>query len=171
MERDIKFMKMAYKHAKDRSNDPRTNTGAVIFRDNEILSLGANEVVYGLNFSKYMGESQNKAYFLHHAERKSLACCARDGIKTFGASMATPWEPCSPCGLMIADAGIKELILHKDLNDYYRANMTDDKWLKDQDMALEMLDKAGVNVRYLEGKLFSPEENFFINFRGERFSP
>lgn len=169
MDLDVKFMRMAYQHGKFYSNDPRTNVGAIISLDG-VLGKGANSLPVGVLVPGEL-TSENKGFYLNHAERKAIAYCSRWGIATDSATMHTPWEPCSPCALSIIDAGIKRLVLHKDLNDYYRKNMKDDKWLKDQDIALENLRNAGVVVDYLEQKLFSEEEDFWIMFRGEKFRP
>jgi deoxycytidylate deaminase len=171
LENDLQLMKMAYSIAKSDSNDPRTNTGAVISKGYKLLGMGANSSPKGLEVLPYMLEKENKKYFINHAERKAIAECSKYGNSTRDATMHLNWEPCSGCALEIIDAGINELVLHKDLNDFYRANMDDSYWLKDQDIALKILKDVGVKVRYLEGKLFETKDNFFINFRGEKFFP
>lgn len=166
---DFEYMKCAYRVAYEDSDDPRTQTGAVIVSGGNIIALESNRIANGLGFSPEMIERENKGYYINHAERRAIAECAKKGLSTKGGTMYTFWEPCTPCGLMIIDSGIEEVVLHKELNDYYRDNMDDDKWLKDQDMALKNMKDAGINVRYLEGKLFN--DNFSINFRGKKFSP
>lgn len=168
---DIKFMTLAYKNAKKLSEHPNTQIGAVISLNGKIISSGVNRTPLTLKFEKYMAESENKSCYLQHAERNAIAFCVRKGITTKKATMYTLWEPCASCALMIIDAGIKELVLHKQLNDYYRENMKDEQWIKEQKIALELLKKSGVKIRYLDKKLFKESKNFFINFRGEKFYP
>jgi dCMP deaminase len=168
---DFQFMRVAYSAAKFDSNDPRTNAGATISKGYKLLGIGANSAPKGLILTPEMLKKENKTFYLNHAERKAIDECAKYGHSTRDATMHLNWEPCSACALAIIDSGIKELVLHKDLNDYYRANMKDSSWLKDQNIALEMMKDLGVKVRYLEGKVFDSKDNFFINFRGEKFFP
>ncbi|MBT4376783.1 hypothetical protein HOD29_05395 [archaeon] len=166
---DKKYMKMAYVYAKKHSDDPRTNTGAVLVREaGKVLSYGSNSIPYGVNKLDFMLERNVKADYLGHAEKKSIAFCARKGYSTEDSILYTPWEPCGPCGIDIINAGIREIVLHKDINDFDR-ELSDGVWFDGQRIALENLKQAGVNVRYIEGKLF--DEDFTIKFRGQDFSP
>ncbi len=171
LENDFQLMKIAYFVAKSDSSDPRTNTGAVISKGYKLLGMGANSVSKKLEVLPHMLERENKKHYINHAEKKAIAECAKYENSTRDATMHLNWEPCSSCALSIIDSGITELVLHKELNDFYRANMSDSYWLKDQDIALKILKDVGVKVRYLEGKIFEPKDNFFINFRGEKFFP
>jgi dCMP deaminase len=169
---DFQFMKIAYSAAKFNSNNPRTNVGATISKNYKLLAIGANSAPNGLNLSHEMLEREKKGFYLNHAERKAINECAKYGNSTRDSVMHLTWKPCSTCALEIIDSGIKELVLHKDLDDYYKLNVNQDNILfKDQNIALEMMKDLGVKVRYLEGRIFDLKDNFFINFKGKKFFP
>jgi hypothetical protein len=62
-----------------------------------------------------------------------------------GAKMYLPWFPCVDCARAIVQAGIVELVA-------IRPDTNDPQWGKDFIIAQELLDEAGVRVRYLEGQ-------------------
>ncbi len=92
VEQDKEIMREVYIFAKKNSNDPRTNTGAGIYT-NLYFIKGANKVPWGLEFSPEMGKSENKAYFLNHAERNAIAECSRMGVRTEWSTMLPPGNP------------------------------------------------------------------------------
>ncbi len=98
-----------------RSKDPSTKVGAVIVRDKTILSAGYNGFARGMNDNipeRY--DRPEKYLWTIHAEENAILNAGRNGIKTEGSSLyVTPMHPCSNCALSIVQAGIKEVIFQK----------------------------------------------------------
>ena len=117
----------------------RLNVGAVLVKDNRVISIGFNGVPSGQKHcEEHFDEVCKKAgtskeeYFktkefmdIHgkfsnenelHAEQNAILFAAKNGIATAGATLYVTLSPCINCAKVIVAAGIKT-VYYKDLYD------------------------------------------------------
>jgi dCMP deaminase len=98
-----------------RSKDPSTKVGAIIVKDKTIVATGYNGFPRGVNdndTSRY--DRPEKYLWTVHAEENVIFNACREGIKIDGSTLyVTPLSPCSNCALSIVQAGIKEVVFLK----------------------------------------------------------
>lgn len=136
------FIKMAELVA-EQSTCIRLHVGAVLVKDNRVISIGFNgtptgqkhceenfsviyEQEYKDKFATYEDFVASKAFYdLHgkwsienelHAEQNAISFAAKNGIATQGASVYVTWSPCVHCAKVIVSAGIKE-VFYKNMYD------------------------------------------------------
>lgn len=106
--RDDLFMQIAWAFS-DRSTCARARVGAVIVRDNRIVSQGYNGSPPGadhcLDVGCGIGESGGCERTIH-AETNAIAYAARVGAKIEGSMLYCTHEPCYRCAQLILAAGI-----------------------------------------------------------------
>ena len=129
------FIKMAELVA-EQSTCLRLQVGAVLVKDNRVISIGFNGTPTGQlhceeNFREvYEQEYKDKFYTyeeflasrtfydLHgkwsienelHAEQNAISFAAKNGIATQGADVYVTWSPCVHCAKVIVSAGIKKV--------------------------------------------------------------
>jgi dCMP deaminase len=142
---DEYFMETAQVVAK-RSNCVRRHVGAVIMKDNHILSAGYNGTPRGVKncfeggcprcASNAPSGSGLGECLCSHAEENAIVQSAYHGIRTKGATIYVTLSPCLTCAKMIINAGIVEVVYDEE----YR--------FTDQTRAL--LAQAGVKCRRIE---------------------
>jgi len=142
---DEYFMKIA-KIVATRSTCLRRQVGAVIVKDNHILSTGYNGAPKGFRhceevgcIREKLGVSRGERHELCrglHAEQNAIIQAAVFGVSIKGATIYTTHFPCSVCMKMLVNAEIKEIVY---LNDY------------PDDLAKEILKESNIKVRKLEG--------------------
>ncbi len=118
------------------STAKRLQVGAIIVKDDRIISLGYNGTPYGWDnncehIDTHTGELITKQEVLH-AESNAIAKLARGNDSGYFATMFVTHQPCMDCAKLIYQAGIKEVWYEYP----YRK--------KD---GIEFLEKAGVTVR------------------------
>lgn len=123
---DQYFMEMAMVTAK-RSTCLRRQVGAVIVRDNRLLSSGYNGVPKGLPHCSEVGclrEQMNVPSGERHelcrglhAEQNSLIQAAVFGVSVSGGTVYCNTKPCSICTKMLINAEIKRIVFNA-ANDY-----------------------------------------------------
>lgn len=117
-----------------RSTCPRLSVGATIVRDKRIIAGGYNGSISGdehcIDEGCYIRD--NHCVRTIHAEINALLQCAKYGISTNGADIYITHFPCLQCTKAIIQSGIK--------NVYYASDYKNDSY------AIELLNKAGVNV-------------------------
>lgn len=129
------FIKMAELVA-EQSTCLRLQVGAVLVKDNRVISMGFNGTPTGQlhceeNF-RHVYETRYKNVFptyekflasrefydLHgqwsienelHAEQNAILFAAKNGISTNGADVYVTWSPCVHCAKVIISAGIKKV--------------------------------------------------------------
>lgn len=106
--------------------------GAIIVRDNRIISMGYNGTISGakncneifnfikFNRDKHTAWSKNNEL---HAEQNAIIMAAKYGISIEGADCYCSLQPCSICLLSLTQAGIKNIFY---VNDYDKCNYSDD---------------------------------------------
>jgi len=128
------------------SSAVRLKVGAVVVKDNRIISIGYNGTPAGwtneceYHISEYneitkswypTGETKTKDEVIH-AEANAIAKLARDGEPGNGASMFITHAPCVQCAKIIYGAGISSV--------YYRESYRDND-------GIDFLQKCKINVK------------------------
>ncbi|MBC8527515.1 MAG: cytidine/deoxycytidylate deaminase family protein [Candidatus Cloacimonetes bacterium] len=126
------FMKIAYL-VSSRSTCLRRKVGAVIVRDNQILSTGYNGAPKGVAHCAEVGCLREKLKVppgeRHelcrgvHAEQNAIIQAAVNGTSVKDAVMYCNHQPCSICGKMIINAEIKTVYIGKPYPDKLAEDM------------------------------------------------
>jgi dCMP deaminase len=87
----------------------RKQVGAIIVKDNNILSFGFNGTPSGMDNSCEDEEGDTLWYVLH-AESNAIAKVAKSTSSSEGATMYCTLSPCNDCAKMIIQAGIKRVV-------------------------------------------------------------
>ncbi len=111
----------------------RRKVGAVIVKDDRIISIGFNGTPPGW---PNICEDENNVTLpeVFHAEANAIAKLAKSVESGSGASMFVTTVPCMDCAKLVVQSGIKEIYY----SEHYRK--TD---------GLEFLEKCGVRCEYL----------------------
>jgi len=147
------FMRTAHLFA-ERSTCNRGQVGAVLVKDNRIISTGYNGAPPGMPHCTEVGCDELVLYKRTpamlastyekvelgcqrtiHAEANVLLYAARHGIPTQGSCLYCTHSPCERCVLLMANAGITRLIYNKP----YRATPWD------------LIKQLGIEVKGREG--------------------
>lgn len=141
---DSYFMEIT-KVVASRSTCLRRKVGAIIVRDNRILTTGYNGAPTGLRhcletgcLRESRGIPSGERHELCrglHAEQNALIQAALHGISIAGGTFYVTHQPCVLCAKMIANAGIKTIV--------YQGAYPDK-------LALEMLAEAGVELKKMD---------------------
>jgi len=135
--------------ASEKSKDPSTKIGALLVRDDNIVSLGYNGFPRGIQDSQERLENREEKYFyVVHAEANAILNAARNGIATKGSTLYTSGMPCNECAKAIIQAGIKTVVLHMQY-----PSLSHGKWSKSVSKAQEMFAEAGVSTLLLNKTL------------------
>tara|TARA_B100001250_G_C19576748_1_gene690115 strand:- start:369 stop:806 length:438 start_codon:yes stop_codon:yes gene_type:complete len=130
---DQAYMKMAFEWAK-LSHCNRKQVGALIVKENMIISDGYNGTPSGFENICELENGETKWYVLH-AEANAILKCAKHGQSSEGSSLYLTLSPCKNCSKLIHQAGIKRVIYYHRYKDV---------------SGLEFLQHAGVEVNHLE---------------------
>lgn len=108
MKYDKQLMATAFVWA-EASHCKKKKVGAVISKDNRIISVGYNGTPIGdINICE---DINNKTIpTVIHAEANALMFAARNGISTNGCSLFITTSPCIECAKLIIQSGIKEIV-------------------------------------------------------------
>ena len=145
------FIKMMYLIA-SKSKDPKTKIGAVLVKDNRIISSGYNGICRGVNDNvperlvrpaKYM--------WFEHGERNSIYSAARHGISTMGSTMYTNGIPCVDCARAIIQSGVIKVVIHKmyeELCSDAQKNKPENRaqWKGHNEVSMTMFHESGIEV-------------------------
>lgn len=125
-----------------RSKDRSAKIGAVLVRDNAVISMGYNGFPRGVNDDvESRHERPAKYAYTEHGERNSIYNAARAGISSLGSTMYTQGVPCQDCARAAIQAGVTRLVA------YWQADDTIfPAWKESCGIGREMLDEAGVEV-------------------------
>lgn len=131
-ELDLRYLRMAKIWAEN-SYCERRKVGALIVKDNMIISDGYNGTPAG--FENICEDENNvtKPYVLH-AEANAITKIARSSNNSQGATMYVTDAPCIECAKLIIQAGIRKVFYSRQ----YR--LTD---------GADLLKRAGVEVQFL----------------------
>ena len=132
---DLAYLAMA-KRWSELSHCTRKKVGALIVKDNMIISDGYNGTPTGFENPCEDEENYTKWYVLH-AEANAILKVAGSTQSCKGATLYLTLSPCRECSKLVYQAGIKRLVY--------------DKTYKDT-TGLEFLQKAGVEVVQLDAE-------------------
>lgn len=153
----IRYLLAAYDAAKH-SPDPSTQNGACIpiplidCDEKEILVTACNEFPPNVGSKPERLDRPLKYQFIEHAERNVIFTTARRGFSTRNTTMYVPWFACAECARAIICAGVKRVVGHKQMMD-----KTPERWRESIDIALGMLQEAGIETELYDGVLNGPE--------------
>ena len=128
------------------SHARRTKVGAVMTKDNRIISIGINGTPQGFdnNCEDVMPDgSLVTKNIVVHAEMNSLCFCAKTEIETEGATIYLTLSPCSNCALAMIQSGIKRVVYLEKYRDL---------------SGIKILEQAGVEVEQFQGTYNRIEE-------------
>ena len=138
---DEYFMEIA-DIVKTRSTCIRRQVGAVIVKDNRIISTGYNGAPSGLKHCTEVGCERQRLNVPSgqrhelcralHAEQNAIIQAAKTGASTEGATAYITIQPCVICAKMFINAGIARVVHGGDYPD---------------EMAFHMLDEAGIECQ------------------------
>lgn len=130
--RDHLYMKMARTWAEN-SYCVRRKVGALMVRDNMIISDGFNGTPSGFENICEDENNVSKPYVLH-AEANAITKIARSNNSSEGATIYITASPCMECAKLIIQSGIKRVVY----GEKYR--------LMD---GVELLERAGIRVDFM----------------------
>ncbi|MBQ4039149.1 MAG: dCMP deaminase family protein [Bacteroidaceae bacterium] len=128
-ELDSRYIRMAQIWAEN-SYCKRRQVGAIIVKDNMIISDGYNGTPSGFENICEDDNGLTKPYVLH-AEANAITKIARSGNNSDGATLYVTSSPCIECAKLIIQAGIKRVVYSEE----YR--LTD---------GIDLLRRAGIEV-------------------------
>ena len=120
------------------SSAVRLKVGAVVVKDNRIISIGYNGMPSGwtneceevVQLSDDTVTTKTKDEVIH-AEANAIIKLARDGERGFGSDLFCTHAPCIQCAKMIAGAGVRKV--------YFKTQYRDES-------GINFLVKSGVEV-------------------------
>ncbi len=151
---DEYFLKMAYLVA-ERSTCLRHHVGAVIVKDNHVISTGYNGAAAGVKDCLELGclrdqlgiasGTRHEICRAIHAEQNAIIQAALHGKSTEGATIYCTHSPCIICAKMIANAKIKKFVTanyypDKAYEELFKEAGIDFKVIKRPDLSITILD-------------------------------
>lgn len=126
---DIQYLKIAQIWAEN-SYAKRLKVGAIIVKDNTIISDGYNGTPRGFE-NECEDENGNTKQYVLHAEANAITKLAQSNNSSKDATIYTLVSPCIECSKLIIQAGIKRVVYAED----YR--LTE---------GIDLLKRAGIEV-------------------------
>jgi dCMP deaminase len=132
---DARFLEMAALVA-TWSKDPSTKVGAVITRGKFVISLGFNGHPSGIDDSDArLHDREQKYRTIIHAEMNAILS-ARQPLE--GCTLyVVPFMPCSNCGAVIVQSGIKRVVTLENNNE---------RWLESFEITRQIFGEAGIEL-------------------------
>lgn len=117
---DQYFMQIAVQ-VSTRSTCDRLHVGAVIVKDNAILSTGYNGSILGLDHCDDVGHLMVNNHCIRtiHAESNAICQASKRGVCTDGATIYITHSPCLNCFKLCTSAGIKKIVFGKFYRDEF----------------------------------------------------
>ena len=100
-----------------RSKDPHTKVGAVLVRNNCILSTGYNGDPRNFRY-KFNWNSSEKYDYVIHAEMNAIANACYNGTQVKDGIIYLTHSPCNKCILQLIQFGIKEVYYLEEYKDF-----------------------------------------------------
>lgn len=107
---DTAYLKMAIEWAK-LSYCERKQVGAIIVKDNMIISDGYNGTPSGYT-NCCEDDEGNTHWYVLHAEANAILKVAKSTQSADGATLYITLSPCKDCSKLIIQAGIKRVVYH-----------------------------------------------------------
>lgn len=103
----IKFYLSIAKEVSNASYCEKYKVGAVIVKDDNIISFGYNGTPSGFeNICEVDGKTKKEVL---HAESNAITKCAKNGYSSNNSQMYLTLSPCYNCAKLIIQSGIKEV--------------------------------------------------------------
>ncbi|WP_025537364.1 dCMP deaminase family protein [Vibrio parahaemolyticus] len=122
------------------SKDPSTQVGAVITKQNRIVSVGFNGYPHGVSDSVDTDERELKYLKTLHAEENAILFSKRD---LDGCDIWVTHFPCPNCAAKIIQTGISRVHCPEQSEDFLS------RWGDKIQVSQDMFDQAGVEVDWL----------------------
>jgi dCMP deaminase len=122
------------------SKDPSTQVGAVIAKNNRIVSVGFNGYPHGISDSANIDDREMKYLKTLHAEENAILFAKRD---LDGCDIYVTHFPCPNCAAKIIQTGISTVHCPEQSQDFIS------RWGDKVKVSQDMFDQAGVNVNWL----------------------
>lgn len=129
---DRAYLRIAYEWGQ-LSYCKRKKVGAIIVKDNMIISDGYNGTPSG--FANDCEDNEGKTnWFVLHAEANAILKVAQSTQSCQGATLYITMSPCKDCSKLILQAGIKRVVYSEEYKDL---------------SGVEFLQKSGVEVVFI----------------------
>ncbi|AYV20354.1 MULTISPECIES: dCMP deaminase family protein [Vibrio] len=122
------------------SKDPSTQVGAVITKNNRIVSVGFNGYPHGISDSAEVDERETKYLKTLHAEENAILFAKRD---LDGCEIWVTHFPCPNCAAKIIQTGISVVHCPQQTEDFLS------RWGEKISLSQDMFEQAGVHVNWL----------------------
>ncbi|ASI88447.1 dCMP deaminase family protein [Vibrio mediterranei] len=122
------------------SKDPSTQVGAVITKNNRIVSVGFNGYPHGISDSAEIDERETKYLKTLHAEENAILFAKRD---LDGCEIWVTHFPCPNCAAKIIQTGISVVHCPQQTEDFLS------RWGEKISLSQDMFEQAGVHVDWL----------------------
>lgn len=157
----VATLRQLYQFAEQHSDDPQTKIAALLVNpQNQIIGQGANCLPQGVHAHAERLQRPGKYNYLIHAEQNAIANAAFNGHATANSTMYCPWAACTACARLIIQAGVRKVIVHKDL-------LSKGHWQAEIDMSLKMFQEAGIEYYAYAGAIGGVSHTF----NGEIWQP
>ncbi len=123
------------------SKDPSTQVGAVIAKNNRIVSVGFNGYPHGISDSANIDDREMKYLKTLHAEENAILFAKRD---LDGCDIYVTHFPCPNCAAKIIQTGIAAVHCPIQSEDFLS------RWADKVKVSEDMFAQAGVAVHWLE---------------------
>jgi dCMP deaminase len=179
---DLFYLREAYRVARDFSDDPVAQNGAILVTDNtkasldNIVAYSANRFPRGVRITEERRNNKSeKLLYINHAERLCIYDALKKHLNTKELIMYCPWITCNECAKTINEFGLKELIGHTGPEKFYQEINKDkiksgekkSEWEKSIEAGFNMLDDIDIPYRLVDGKI----GDIKITFAGRDFEP
>lgn len=143
---DVYFMRLCYEAA-TKSKDPSSKFGAIIVKDKRPVLFGYNGLPPKVKDYKDRYQRPIKYKWIVHAEKNAIACGAKFGISTNGATLYISATPCAGCAAMIVAAGISKVMMHKPAVEIFSKVSP---YGEDDKITAAMFEEAGVELGFID---------------------
>jgi dCMP deaminase len=122
------------------SKDPSTQVGAVIAKQNRIISVGFNGYPHGISDSADIDDREMKYLKTLHAEENAILFAKRD---LDGCDIYVTHFPCPNCAAKIIQTGISAVYCPEQTEDFLS------RWGDKIQVSQDMFIQAGVKIHWL----------------------
>lgn len=129
----LAIMNMTKEFAKT-SEANRLKVGSILYKNDNIISMGVNGTVSGWHTNQCEDENGNTTSAVRHSEINCLNKLRRSSETAIGATLFVTHQPCLACAMELVEAGIIRVIYEQD----YRLSDGAD-YLKDKGVIVEKI--------------------------------
>lgn len=145
------YMKLAV-YISSNSRDRSTKVGAVIVKEDSVISSGYNEFPRRIDDDRpERYERPQKYLFTEHAERNAIYNAARMGISLDGSSIyISTGFSCANCARAIIQSGIWRVYINGE-DFLLNGEKWVSRWKEEMDAGIAMMTESGVSIYLLSG--------------------